>query len=266
MGEKLMDRIEYEEWALKALDPALGPSLTKGAKAVATMSNNSKGGDGEQSSGAVQSSDSTSGSDEAAAQRSQISAPSRIALLYPSTMLCPTSLLTSLRTLTSHRTPHHRSRMLYCIVGMPLTIPFMLIPVIPNLPFFYLVWRAYSHWKAWKSSEYLGEMLLQGRVETTENGELDTILSAAPKQIAPVESEKQGPSPSSSSASSPSSAKAASPSSTASLLLSQSKIQELRKAFTLDDQSVIELKRALQQTEASVERGEWDKVQKAAAP
>lgn len=26
-GEKLMDRIEYEEWALKAVDPALGPRL-----------------------------------------------------------------------------------------------------------------------------------------------------------------------------------------------------------------------------------------------
>lgn len=26
-GEKLMDRIEYEEWALKAVDPALGPSI-----------------------------------------------------------------------------------------------------------------------------------------------------------------------------------------------------------------------------------------------
>ncbi|MCO5590881.1 hypothetical protein L7F22_044856 [Adiantum nelumboides] len=27
MGERLMDRIEYEEWALKGVDPALGPSL-----------------------------------------------------------------------------------------------------------------------------------------------------------------------------------------------------------------------------------------------
>lgn len=28
LGEKLMDRIEYEEWALKGVDPTLGPSLT----------------------------------------------------------------------------------------------------------------------------------------------------------------------------------------------------------------------------------------------
>lgn len=27
MGEKLMDRIDYEEWALKGVDPTLGPSL-----------------------------------------------------------------------------------------------------------------------------------------------------------------------------------------------------------------------------------------------
>lgn len=29
-GEKLMDRIEYEEWALKGVDPALGPKLSGG--------------------------------------------------------------------------------------------------------------------------------------------------------------------------------------------------------------------------------------------
>jgi hypothetical protein len=30
-GERLMDRIEYEEWALKGIDPSLGPK-TKGEK------------------------------------------------------------------------------------------------------------------------------------------------------------------------------------------------------------------------------------------
>lgn len=29
LGEKLMDQIEYEEWALKGVDPALGPSLDR---------------------------------------------------------------------------------------------------------------------------------------------------------------------------------------------------------------------------------------------
>ena len=28
-GEKLMDRIEYQEWGLKGIDPALGPSLQR---------------------------------------------------------------------------------------------------------------------------------------------------------------------------------------------------------------------------------------------
>lgn len=33
LGEKLMDQIEYEEWALKGVDPSIGPTLThpKGA-------------------------------------------------------------------------------------------------------------------------------------------------------------------------------------------------------------------------------------------
>ena len=52
----------------------------------------------------------------------------------------------SLSALAARRTPHHRKYLIWCIVGMPFTAPFALIPVVPNLPFFYLVWRAYSHW------------------------------------------------------------------------------------------------------------------------
>lgn len=35
-GEKLMDRIEYEEWALKGVDPALGPKLRGGENGKTT--------------------------------------------------------------------------------------------------------------------------------------------------------------------------------------------------------------------------------------
>jgi hypothetical protein len=41
----------------------------------------------------------------------------------------------------------HRSKLIWSIVIMPFTAPFMLVPVIPNLPFFYVLYRAWSHWQ-----------------------------------------------------------------------------------------------------------------------
>jgi hypothetical protein len=44
-GEKLMDRIEYEEWALKAVDPTLGPSLNPVKKSEGEELKNVKPGE-----------------------------------------------------------------------------------------------------------------------------------------------------------------------------------------------------------------------------
>ncbi|SPO20959.1 uncharacterized protein UTRI_00436 [Ustilago trichophora] len=149
LGERLMDRIEYQEWALKGIDPAMGPHL---------MSGRSK---------------------DAVAESSDSGIPKldHIPLLYPPSLLQPERLLKSLKNLTDHRTPHHYRRFWYCVVGMPITIPFALVPVVPNLPFFYLVYRAWSHWKAYKSSQYLSTLIGQDRVHPTESKELDAIFA-----------------------------------------------------------------------------------------
>lgn len=98
-GEKLMDRIEYQEWALKGIDPAMGPHFLRG------------------------------GQDESMREKDDNGIPKidHIPLLYPSSVLKPESLLDNLKNLTDHRTPHHYKRFWYCVVGMPLTIPFALI-------------------------------------------------------------------------------------------------------------------------------------------
>jgi hypothetical protein len=38
---------------------------------------------------------------------------------------------------------------------MPIVVPFALVPVIPNLPFFYLAYRAFCHWKALLGAKHL---------------------------------------------------------------------------------------------------------------
>lgn len=99
LGERLMDRIEYQEWALKGIDPAMGP-LRHESKAKQA---------------------------DVAAADTGIPKLDHIPLLYPPSLLEPQRLLKSLKNLTDHRTPHHYRRFWYCVVGMPITIPFALV-------------------------------------------------------------------------------------------------------------------------------------------
>ncbi|SNX81711.1 uncharacterized protein MEPE_00416 [Melanopsichium pennsylvanicum] len=161
LGERLMDRIEYQEWALKGIDPALGPHLIR-REAKDAVAVKSDGG---------------------------IPKLDHVPLLYPPTLLDPKKLMKSLKNLTDHRTPHHYRRFWYCVVGMPITIPFALVPVVPNLPFFYLVYRAWSHWKAYKSSQYLSTLIAQDRVHPTESKELDAIFAQTTPPATPAISE-----------------------------------------------------------------------------
>lgn len=228
-GEKLMDRIEYQEWALKGVDPGLGPSLRPGTRRD-TASSSSK----------------EEGNDTAASSPSR---PTTLPLLYPSTLVQPQSLLHSLTHLTTHRTPHHRTRLLYCVLGMPLTIPFALVPIVPNLPFFYLVWRAWSHWKAWKASEYLGGLLEGGRVEVMPSSEVDEAF-----KVAAAVSEERGTKESAVSST------ATASDSSVEILLTPTRIDELARRLKLDEQPVLELRRALQQTRMAEEKGELKRV------
>lgn len=102
----------------------------------------------------------------------------RYTVLFPGLYLQQERVPTILRQLAQERQAMHRSKMIWSIVGMPFTAPFMLIPVIPNLPFFYLVYRAYSHWKALTGSKHL-EFLLQHKQPVPQpSAELDEVYTA----------------------------------------------------------------------------------------
>lgn len=186
------------------------------------------------------------------------SRPLTLPLLYPASLVQPQSLLNSLTHLTLHRTPHHRQRLIYCVLGMPLTIPFALVPIVPNLPFFYLVWRAWSHWKAWKASEYLGRLLEGGRVELLPSSEVDEAfrIAADAKATATVTATQ----PKEGQGSSTATATATAADTGVEILLTPSRIDELAHRLKLDEQPVLELRRALQQTRMAEEKGELKRV------
>jgi len=65
---------------------------------------------------------------------------------------------------------------------MPISAPVALIPVIPNIPFFYLVFRAWSHWRALSGSKHI-EFLLDRKLVTPKPSPiLDTLYSAGVMQ------------------------------------------------------------------------------------
>ncbi|CAO1622508.1 unnamed protein product [Sympodiomycopsis kandeliae] len=205
LGEKLMDRIEYEEWALKAVDPSLGPDV----KSVVT-----------------------SAQDKPPPQES-------IRIHYPPSLISPEHLISNINNLAATRAPHHRSRMIACVIGMPFTIPFMLVPVVPNLPFFYLVWRAWSHYKAYQSSIYLSSLLSQNRIIPFSDTSIDAVFKQVHSSSSPDAANSQ-------------------------LILTPEHIQELKTVLELNQQAQIELTRAWQQTKASIANGQINKLEAAA--
>ncbi|KAF2109835.1 mitochondrial K+-H+ exchange-related-domain-containing protein [Lophiotrema nucula] len=99
-------------------------------------------------------------------------------VMFPGMYLHQDKVPGILKQLATERLGMHKRNLIWSVVGMPFTAPFMLIPVIPNLPFFYLVYRAYSHWKALQGSQHL-EFLLENNLPTPNPAwELDEVYTA----------------------------------------------------------------------------------------
>ncbi|KAI1426908.1 mitochondrial K+-H+ exchange-related-domain-containing protein [Xylaria sp. FL1777] len=98
-------------------------------------------------------------------------------LIFPESIISATRAPQILHTLATERASLHRSRMIWCFVGMPITAPFALVPIIPNLPFFYLVYRAWSHYRALAGGKHLQWLLSRNFLTVSPSEALDTIFS-----------------------------------------------------------------------------------------
>ncbi|KAI0004539.1 mitochondrial K+-H+ exchange-related-domain-containing protein [Russula compacta] len=139
-GERLVDRVDFEELALKGVDPSMGPKISHPR----------------------------SPSEE---QKKSVLIP----LVHPK--MVGTLPLAHLEMLLTRRTPRHRKGFYTWMLLAPLTAPFMLIPVIPNLPFFFCAWRSWSHYRAYKASDYLRSLLQRGAIVPHPDANLDGIYA-----------------------------------------------------------------------------------------
>ncbi|OJJ63702.1 hypothetical protein ASPSYDRAFT_38328 [Aspergillus sydowii CBS 593.65] len=76
-------------------------------------------------------------------------------VLFPGNAIKEEKLIPMLHKLSKERQELHRRRMWWSFIAAPLTAPVALIPIIPNIPFFYLVYRGWSHWRALNGSKHL---------------------------------------------------------------------------------------------------------------
>lgn len=60
----------------------------------------------------------------------------------------PQAILAQMHQFRDTLAQHHRKYAVMCAIGVPLSLPFALVPVVPNVPGFYLAYRLYCHVKA----------------------------------------------------------------------------------------------------------------------
>ncbi|KAF8800102.1 hypothetical protein BYT27DRAFT_7200608 [Phlegmacium glaucopus] len=151
-GERMVDRMEFEELALKSIDLSMSPSVAQFKSSPVPENKN---------------------------------APLTIPLVFPPSILSPSEVLSELRQYTEHRIPKHRKGFYLWMLIAPMMTPFMIIPIIPNLPFFFCAWRSWSHYRAYRSSQYLQSLLDHDIIVPEASESLDEVYKLYPPTTSP---------------------------------------------------------------------------------
>jgi len=88
-------------------------------------------------------------------------------------------------TLISQRLPVHRKWMWVWLLVSPVTAPFAIIPIMPNIPFFFCLWRAYNHWRAHRGAKFLQELLDHQCIESRPHTPLDNFYTRPALTVPP---------------------------------------------------------------------------------
>ncbi|KAJ1642171.1 hypothetical protein LPJ64_005953, partial [Coemansia asiatica] len=81
-------------------------------------------------------------------------------------------IIRELRALAVTQVPYHSQWMKYCCYLLPVSSLFTLVPVIPNFPLFYNMFRVYSHYKAGHGAQHLLHLIESGEYQVCHDLEL----------------------------------------------------------------------------------------------
>ncbi|KAL8952592.1 MAG: hypothetical protein Q9222_001507 [Ikaeria aurantiellina] len=143
-GNKLFERIPHEEWGLKSIPP-----LSRRR------------------------------------QDDELKDRKEVEVTFPSSMLNEDAVKVALKEFGGDaRQGFHSKWMWWSIIGMPISAPVALIPIIPNLPFFYLVFRAWSHWRARSGSQHVEFLLNNHLIKFTPSSVLESAYRISELDVA----------------------------------------------------------------------------------
>lgn len=105
----------------------------------------------------------------------------QIPLIFPANhpFVTASALPGLLQAHLEHRIPYHKSLLIRSLILLPLTLPVAALPIIPNLPGFYVAFRAYSHWKALQGARFLDNAIREGHVVVQPDQALAGCLVAS---------------------------------------------------------------------------------------
>ncbi|KAK6455809.1 mitochondrial K+-H+ exchange-related-domain-containing protein [Scheffersomyces xylosifermentans] len=79
--------------------------------------------------------------------------------LYHPSFQKPTTILTQLYNFRDEAHSKHLKYSILCAIGIPISLPFALVPVVPNVPGFYIAYRLYCNVKALMGVKHLNYLL-----------------------------------------------------------------------------------------------------------
>ncbi|EGW31271.1 uncharacterized protein SPAPADRAFT_61840 [Spathaspora passalidarum NRRL Y-27907] len=94
--------------------------------------------------------------------------------LYHPDFQNPTTILNQIYDFRKDNQIKHKKYAILCAIGIPLSLPFALVPIIPNVPGFYIAFRLYCHIKALMGIKHL-----------------DYLLETTPSQVRTIQREQE---------------------------------------------------------------------------
>jgi len=105
----------------------------------------------------------------------ELAANKKFPVHYPGNIMKYEDVSKVMARLAKERKQLHWNRFTCSLIGLPFSLPFGLIPVLPNIPFFYLAFRSWSHWRALKGSDHLDFIIDNRLFQPTPTPELESV-------------------------------------------------------------------------------------------
>lgn len=102
-----------------------------------------------------------------------------VEVLYPARVLSQQQSLEIMRRLAVVGEKQHWKYFLTSLGLSPLTLPLSFLPVLPNLPGIYLLYRAWSNYKAFEGAKHLKYLIEQNQLEFKDYTSLNNCYSNA---------------------------------------------------------------------------------------